>query len=158
MELSFIGPEDAEGFSAFLHPLWVGTHAPIINGGKEWAEVVFPRWGGVDRIKGDLSKGHFYAYIMDDGKRIGALSYGAEGERLIVGRLYLLPDYRGKGLGTECLEHILAYGRGNGCKIAELCVNPKNENAISLYSKYGFRETSRKQNERGYTSVMTAEL
>ena len=158
MELSYIGPDGAGEFSEFLRPLWVDTHAPLINGGRKWAEFVFIRWGGEDRIRDDLSKGHFYAYIMINGEKVGAMSAGAEGEKLIVGRLYLLPEYRGKGIGTECLEYILDYGREKGCKVAELSVNPKNSNAISLYSKYGFKETSRKQNERGYTSIMTAEL
>ncbi len=158
MELSFIGPDEAEEFSEFLRPLWVDTHAPLINGGREWAEFVFIRWGGVERIRDDLSKGHFYAYIMIDGKRIGVLSAGAENGKLIVGRLYIMPEYRGRGIGSECLEYILNYGKERGCKIAELCVNPKNSNAIALYSKYGFRETSRKQNERGYTSIMTTKM
>lgn len=158
MELSYICPERAEEFSAFLRPLWVDTHAPLINGGREWAEFVFERWGGIDRIRDDLSKGHFYAYIIIDGKRIGVVSAGAEDEKLIVGRLYILPEYRGRGIGSECLEYILDYGRDRGCRMAELCVNPKNNNAIALYSKFGFKETSRKQNERGYTSIMTMEL
>ena len=158
MDFSYIGSDGAQELSDFLHPLWVDTHAPIVDGGREWAEYVFPRWGGTDKIREDLSKGHFYAYVMIDGKKAGVLSAGTEGDVLKVGRLYIIPEFRGKGIGSACLEFILDYGRDKGCRIAELSVNPRNENAIAMYYKYGFKETSRKQHERGYTSIMTVEL
>ncbi len=62
----------------------------------------------------------------------------------------LLPEYRGKGLGSRLLTRTMEHARfENGIEKVELEVFEKNTNAIRLYRKYGFaqegiREKSRK--------------
>ncbi len=48
-------------------------------------------------------------------------------------------DYRNKGVGTKLLKNAINIMRENGCKRIILEVSTINENAISLYKKFGFK-------------------
>ena len=49
------------------------------------------------------------------------------------------PKHRGKGIGTSINEVLLDWGRLNGARVSYLQVEKRNEPALSLYSKCGFR-------------------
>lgn len=49
---------------------------------------------------------------------------------------------RGKGIGTELLNHIKEFGKENNCTDLYLTVNKENENAIKIYEEFGFKVKS----------------
>lgn len=49
---------------------------------------------------------------------------------------------RGKGIGTELLNHIKEFGKENNCTDLYLTVNKENENAIKVYEEFGFKVKS----------------
>lgn len=49
---------------------------------------------------------------------------------------------RGKGIGTELLNHIKEFGKENNCTDLYLTVNKENENAIKAYEEFGFEVKS----------------
>lgn len=49
---------------------------------------------------------------------------------------------RGKGIGTELLNHIKEFGKENNCTNLYLTVNKENENAIKVYEEFGFEVKS----------------
>ena len=56
-------------------------------------------------------------------------------------RLYLRPEFRGKGLGRALAERILSDARGIGYKRLRLdTVEPLMKDAIAMYRKIGFKE------------------
>ena len=56
-------------------------------------------------------------------------------------RLYLRPQFRGKGLGRALAERIIAEARGIGYKRMRLdTVEPVMKDAVAMYRKFGFRE------------------
>jgi GNAT superfamily N-acetyltransferase len=56
-------------------------------------------------------------------------------------RLYLRPQFRGKGLGRALAERILAEARGIGYERIRLdTVEPFMKDAVAIYRKLGFRE------------------
>lgn len=57
-------------------------------------------------------------------------------------KMYLRPDWRGRGLGKSLLETALAYARGTGRTRIELETNRAMTAAIGLYRSRGFREVS----------------
>jgi ribosomal protein S18 acetylase RimI-like enzyme len=57
----------------------------------------------------------------------------------IINELYVLPEFRRKGIGKKLLEECSNRIRAEGFKIVRLSVLPKDENAIRLYQKSGFR-------------------
>jgi putative acetyltransferase len=56
-------------------------------------------------------------------------------------RLYVRPQFRGKGLGRILTEHVIADAREIGYKKLRLdTVEPLMRNAVAMYRKLGFRE------------------
>ena len=158
MELKFLSPEDAEEMSEYIRPIWIDTYAPIVPGGRERAERIFNDWVGPDKVRHDMENGYFFAYVMVDDERIGLISAGVEGDDLEVSKLYIIPEFRHHNYGGEALDFMLDYGKEKGCKRAILEVNPRNESAISLYEKHGFRPIGQKPHDVGYTQLMAAYL
>jgi GNAT superfamily N-acetyltransferase len=50
----------------------------------------------------------------------------------------ILPKFRRRGYGTQCMEYALNATRQRGCTRAGLLVNPNNHAAITFYEKIGF--------------------
>jgi ribosomal protein S18 acetylase RimI-like enzyme len=50
----------------------------------------------------------------------------------------LLPQFRGRGIGTNLIRSVLAASRTVGLHRVELTVRENNESAIGLYKKVGF--------------------
>ncbi len=64
-----------------------------------------------------------------------------EGEKVLeIHEIFVIPEFRGRGIGTMLLEKILFYGIEQGKKLAELWVGKTNYSAIKFYKKFGFKE------------------
>jgi len=158
MEFKLLNADDAEDISSYLHDMWVDTYAPIVMGGRQRAEQIFPDWAGPDRVRKDMEAGFFFAFAMVDGEPVGLVSAGKTDEGLWISKLYVAPGHRGSGYGSQCFDHIIDYGRKNGCICARLEVNPRNETAISFYEHHGMRIVGKKFYEDRYTALMEMEL
>ncbi len=65
----------------------------------------------------------------------------SEGERVLeIHEIFVIPEMRGKGIGTKLMERLLDYGKKKGLKLAELWVGEKNYKAIEFYKALGFKE------------------
>lgn len=62
--------------------------------------------------------------------------------------LGLLPDYRGKGLGTKLINAALEHAKKIGLEKIDLEVYTINTHAIALYKKVGFIEEGLKRRNR----------
>jgi len=76
-----------------------------------------------------------------------ALTWGFDlewsGRDAFLTELYLLPDARGQGLGTQALPLIEATARAHGARALHLMVRPENETARRLYARAGFESPPR---------------
>ena len=158
MEFRYLTAEDAEEASAFVHDMWVDTYTPIVYGGRERAENIFDNWVGPNKIRKDMAKGFFFAYAIVDGLTIGLLSAGKEKDGLNISKIYILPEYRGKGYGKECMEFMMDKGREMGCDHAFLESNHDNKRALRFYESLGFRRSGKIVYDHSYTVVMAKEL
>jgi ribosomal protein S18 acetylase RimI-like enzyme len=75
---------------------------------------------------------------------VGYCSYALHGggEEMKLEQLYLLPAYRGRGLGRFMLNHIEAEACKRNARWLVLQVNRQNARAIAIYRKAGFRVRS----------------
>lgn len=75
-----------------------------------------------------------------DGIPVGYCSYALTDtpQEMKLQELYLLPGYRGRGLGSHMLQHVEAQARARGCTALMLTVNKGNTDAIAVYHHAGF--------------------
>jgi ribosomal protein S18 acetylase RimI-like enzyme len=87
----------------------------------------------------------FY-HVTQDSEIIGQIEYryalvDEQGEKYgYINLLYLLPDFRGNGLGLKLQEYILAQLKTEHCKYAQLRYIPTNIQAIAFYRKHGWED------------------
>ena len=60
-----------------------------------------------------------------------------------IPNLAIDPRYRGHGLGTELIEHAIAWMREQGMAMAKIETLVQNERGQALYPRFGFREVAR---------------
>ena len=61
---------------------------------------------------------------------------------LNIDELYVIPEWRGGGIGTDFINHLVA-GHVGDCVALKLEVLPYNRRALRLYEKLGFEKSDR---------------
>lgn len=75
-----------------------------------------------------------YQRVLMDGSLAGYVHFHPDGERMELDDLYILPEYRGQGIGTAVVEKCCAETE----KPVYLYVFRRNEGAVRLYKRLGF--------------------
>lgn len=81
-----------------------------------------------------------FKVIWKDGQRCGCYLLREHEDGVLLDEIYLLPQYRRQGIGSNILKNILSEGEN-----VHLCVYKENKKAISLYKKFGFKIEEDKQ-------------
>jgi ribosomal-protein-alanine N-acetyltransferase len=74
-----------------------------------------------------------------DGRLVAFCNYWLVTTELHILALATHPDYRGRGIAQQLLEHVLDVARQTGCSLATLEVRRSNVPAINLYERAGFK-------------------
>ena len=85
-----------------------------------------------------------YKIVKCNDKKIGCYLVALKDDGVILDEIYLLDDYRNKGIGSSIIKNILENNR-----IVYLWVYKENKKAFSLYKKLGF-EICEETNTRYY--------
>jgi diamine N-acetyltransferase len=89
---------------------------------------------------------HFF-YVYDGEDRVAYLKYNigvAQSEtfpedHMELERIYVLPDFQGRGYGAYLLRHAEQYALDHGCTALWLGVWEYNPDAIRFYERHGMR-------------------
>jgi GNAT superfamily N-acetyltransferase len=90
-----------------------------------------------------------FLLARDEGNVIGlaALSFAWTlehgGKSAWLDELYVVPGYRGQGVGRALLEHVVSEARALGCKAIDLEVEEAHRRAERLYEQVGYRPLTR---------------
>lgn len=149
------GPQDLDR----IEPLWVSVHhrhaesmpqlAPYVDDATTWAErrkVYAELLAKPDTVlllagEDDALVGYGLAHVMAaeetwipdtwvTGPRIGEIE-----------SLAVLPEHRGRGLGTELLDRLEQELRAQGVHDIVIGVLPGNDGAVRMYERRGYRPT-----------------
>lgn len=88
----------------------------------------------------DLSKSYM---LSADGVAAGVALVGRRGAQSRLATMAIMPEYRAKGLGSYCMEQLIADAKQRGETSISLEVIEQNEAGIKLYEKYGFEKVRR---------------
>jgi putative acetyltransferase len=69
----------------------------------------------------------------------GIASFNGRNDVCELRKLFLLPEWRGLGLGKQVTEYCLQYAKSKGYKKCYLDTLSRMKGAISLYEKFGFK-------------------
>ena len=117
----------------------------------EWLEIAY-QINSVDdptlkeKVCKVLSRGanpRCFAIVARDEQ---ACAYGyatRQGNILHLRELWVLPELRGQGIGTQLIHGLIRRGREDGADIACLAVNESNTGARRLYARLGFVQRHR---------------
>ena len=149
------GPQDLDR----LEPLWVSVHhrhaesmpqlAPYVDDATTWAErrkvyaelLAKPDTVLLLAVEDEALVGYGLAHVMATeetwipdtwvtGPRIGEIE-----------SLAVLPEHRGRGLGTELLDRLERELRAQGVHDIVIGVLPANDGAVRMYERRGYRPT-----------------
>lgn len=102
----------------------------------------------VSELAGQPALGRLWL-IEQQGQAIGyvALCFGfsleSHGRDAVVDEIYLLPEFRGQGIGTAAMKFVEAEARRLGLKRLYLEAERANTRAVALYQKLGFEDLGR---------------
>lgn len=106
----------------------------------------------VSAMEQQLLHGFEYSLMNNEGENVAYLGIEKKEALMILSKIYVLNEYRGKGIGNLLMNH--AYKRAVDLNLPEidLYVVKENDRAISFYKKEGFHisETLEKEYENGY--------
>ncbi len=74
-----------------------------------------------------------------DGQLVAFCNYWLVTTELHILALATHPDYRGRGIARQLLDHVLDVARQTGCSLATLEVRRSNVPAIKLYERAGYK-------------------
>ncbi len=81
-------------------------------------------------------EGTKYIVLLDDGYPVATCRfYGAGAGSVVLGRVVVLPEYRGQGLGRKVVREAEAWIRELGCR--EVLIDSRLE-AVAFYEKLGY--------------------
>jgi ribosomal-protein-alanine N-acetyltransferase len=67
-------------------------------------------------------------------------------DEIHINNVAVLPQFRGHGIGTTLMQHVLAEGHRLGARRATLEVRASNEAALRLYERLGFYTAATRRN------------
>ena len=93
-----------------------------------------------ETFAGELKREWARIDVVREGARvIGFCNYWLVTTELHILAIATHPDFRGKGIATRLLDHVLGVARATGCSLATLEVRRGNKPAIALYEHAGFK-------------------
>jgi GNAT superfamily N-acetyltransferase len=86
------------------------------------------------------SQGICYDRLLAGNDLVGFASYGPTEQTAVfkLHKIYLHPDWQGRGLGSRLLQHCEREVRAAGAHRLILSVNKRNAKAIAAYQRNGF--------------------
>jgi putative acetyltransferase len=89
--------------------------------------------------------GGWFSVLVDGGRVVGTVAaVPRDGSTWELKRLYLLPEYRGRGQGRALIEHALARARAAGGRDAVAWSDVRLETAHHVYVRLGFEPIGRR--------------
>ena len=104
----------------------------------------------LDELADDWRKGIMLKAVNEDGIIVGTVRGHNAPDGFYIGRLAVLPQWQGRGMGTALLEAIIAIAEA--CRLV-LFTSTKSERNLRLYERFGFKPFKKSTTATGVTLV-----
>jgi diamine N-acetyltransferase len=131
------GPADVAEIVRLAGVIWRASYPGIIS--AEQIEYMLAQRYAPDLLRYELRHDFRFDRLLVDDESIGFMCYRLEQpDEAKLHRLYLLPAWQGRGLGSLMLTHCAQECRKLGARRLSLNVNKRNARAIRTYERHGF--------------------
>ena len=131
---------EAVAIANLADEIWREHYKPII--GTEQVDYMLAKFQSAEQICEDIKHNgyiYFTAVHINSGEMIGYCASQPKENYLLLSKLYVRKDYRGKGVARRFLDEIIVLCRVEyGFDKIRLTVNKYNDNSIAAYQKMGF--------------------
>ena len=130
--------------------VWPITFAPILS--KEQIAYMMKMMYAEDVMDREYEQGIQFRCVFDGEKPVGYISLGAcdsAKDAMKLHKCYLLPEYQGKGIGSQMLKEAKKIAGQMGYSRLRLNVNRNNTKAIKAYIRNGFQNIASVDNPIG---------
>jgi ribosomal protein S18 acetylase RimI-like enzyme len=113
---------------------------------QELFKATFGGWDEgrhVRQFKECWERGHI-SIIKVDTSRVGMIQLFEQGGALDVGEIQIQPSHQSQGIGSRILKDTIAQAHKQGKKVT-LSVGLKNDRALQLYQRLGFRKVAQSE-------------
>jgi ribosomal protein S18 acetylase RimI-like enzyme len=131
-------PEDIDTLLPLAYRIWHAHYPGIIT--VEQIDYMLARGYTREVILEEIdNQGICWIVIRDGVTMIGFISVGPYGDGIMkLHKLYLLPDYHGRGIGSRALAETERVAKQHNAATIVLNVNRYNRKAISAYQRAGW--------------------
>lgn len=132
-------PADASGICIVRNASWRAAYRGIMPD-----HVLADLNEDSTRYENRITEGnlHYWVYEQDE-TIIGFMVIGFKETTWYLFALYLMPEWQGRGVGSELLEVAKEFSRANGQPFIELECLAQNEPSLHFYRKRGCKETGK---------------
>lgn len=117
---------------ALLNYEWIEKHYGIEDHDREVLDHPF---------ESVIQPGGQIFFAIDGSRAVGTVAMIPFGERTFeLAKMAVSPETRGRGIGDKLMEACVEFAHSAGVESIILESNTKQEAAINLYRKFGFRE------------------
>lgn len=144
--------QDFGTVATLAHTIWRQHYTPII--GADQVAYMLDRYQSEAAIAEQTARGMQYFLMTWDAQAVGYLAFEKRDNELFLSKIYVLSDYRGKGIGRAGMDFLVEQARKKECARVSLTVNKYNSNSIKAYEAYGFQNTGALVTDIGEGFVM----
>lgn len=129
-------PKDTEAVISVARKAWHYTYSKIFTEEKI-EDFLATHYNQNTLVPGNSVTNAFWVAEEND-RLVGFVQIGLLGEKMRLWRIYLDPDFIGKGVGAQFLETAERFMKANGIHTYQLEVHPKNKLGLDFYKRKGF--------------------
>lgn len=120
-----------------INQIWPATYGSILT--QEQQDYMVAMMYNTEELTKQLTSDHTFLLIWDGERAIGFAGYSPKEDAGIykLNKIYLHPDYQGKGAGKFLINIVMDEVKATGAQVLELNVNRYNK-ARYFYEKIGF--------------------
>jgi len=118
--------------------IWREHYTSII--GTDQVDYMLEKFQSKNAITNQIESNTSYFLLNLNEQPVGYLSYYPKGETLFLSKIYVLQEYRGKGIGKAGMSFVQAKSKALGFRSITLTVNKYNTSSIMAYEKLDFQK------------------
>jgi ribosomal protein S18 acetylase RimI-like enzyme len=154
MEIFQILNSDIFRIKTIAELTWPDTFKDILS--DEQIRYMLDWMYSIEVLASQINNGHQFYVLTENEKDLGfvgiELNYPNQGNAKIH-KIYVLPEFQGKGIGDKLIEKVVQYSKLNKINSLTLNVNRFNK-AIDFYLKKGFKITKEENIDIGNGFLM----